>query len=62
MSFGKPDMPALPVLPTAPAQPPAFGSSPIPKRKGAQSMQPSFLGTQAQPGQGQLGSKTLLGQ
>lgn len=65
MSFGKSDTPPLPVPPGAPAPPPLFGqdqgTSPGQKPK-RQAFQPTFLGDDTRPSQGQLGSKTLLGQ
>lgn len=62
MSFAAPDTPPLPVVPGAPTPPPVFGERAGQKKKPQQSMQPTFLGTQATPQAGQVGSKTLLGQ
>lgn len=59
MSFDSPNF--APQMPGAPAAPPAFGQDKAKKKPKGQSQQPSFLGTDTTPTQGQLGQKTLLG-
>ena len=56
--------PALPTLPTAPTPPPMFGArQPGQKKKPKpKSMQPTFLGSEAQANPANTGQKQLLGQ
>ncbi len=52
----------LPKTPNAPALPPLFGMMPGKKKPKAQSMQQTFLGSEAQANPTNTGQKTLLGQ
>lgn len=61
MSFDAPEL-KLPAVPNAPAPPPLLGANQTKKKPQAKSMQPSFLGTQAEAGTANVSNKTLLGQ
>lgn len=61
MSLSTPS-PPLPTILGAPPPPPTFGQQTQAQQKPKKaSMQPTFIGAQAQP-QGDIGTKTLLGQ